>query len=75
MYGVIDYRHDKLFYLLVSFANSLDPDQPDRTFDKMFDTLMVFLKQFFEKKKLILKKKQLTIKKNMKNYPGGKELK
>ena len=31
--------------LLIAFANSLDPDQ-----DRLFDTLIVFLKEFFEKK-------------------------
>ena len=45
--------------LLIAFANSLDPDQaqqmPYLIWIKLFDTLMVFLKESF--KKLILKKK------------------
>ena len=45
--------------LLISFANSLDPGQarqkvgPDLE-PKLFDTQMVFLKDFFEKKKTTL---------------------
>ena len=39
---------------------------------KLFDTLMVFLKEFFEK--IDFEKNQLMTKKRMKSYPGGKEL-
>ena len=39
---------------------------------KLFDILMVFLKEFFET--VDFEKKQQTTKKGMKNYPGGKEL-
>ena len=40
--------------LLITFANILDPDQAQQwawSGSKMFDILMVFLKDFFEKKK------------------------
>ena len=40
--------------LLIAFANSLDPDQARQSIEpdqdsKLFDTLMVFLKEYFEK--------------------------
>ena len=34
--------------LIINFANSLEPDQA-RSGSKLFDTLMVFLKEFSEK--------------------------
>ena len=47
-----DFRH-----LLITLANSLDPDQrTDRFWTKLFGTLIEFLKYFL--KKLILKKSQ-----------------
>ena len=42
-------------HLLISFANSLQPDQarqnigPDKYGSKLFDTLMVILKEFFQR--------------------------
>ena len=33
----------------ITLANSLDPDQSRQTGSKLFDTLMVFLKEFCEK--------------------------
>ena len=48
--------------LLITFANSLNPDQArqdGRSESKLFDTLMVFLKDFL--KKLITKKKKHKI--------------
>ena len=56
--------------LLLTFANSLDPDQAQHNFQsnleqKMFDTQMVF---FF------LKKKSEDDNNKMKNYPAYKEL-
>ena len=66
--------------LLITFANSLDPDQARQNVEpdldpksKLFDTLMVFLKDFF-KKKLILKKRIHRRQKSMQNYPACKEL-
>ena len=57
-----------LYHLIVSslvatfvvvFANSLDSDQlilwPDLDLNKLFDTLKVFLKDFFEKKNIFYK--------------------
>ena len=46
---------DDFCHLLITFANSLDPDQ-DRCF-KLFDTLIVFLKEFFFKSQQTTKKK------------------
>ena len=56
---------------MITYANSLDPDQdrhsvgPDLD-PKLFDTLIVLLKDFFKKS---------ANDKSMKNYPACKELK
>ena len=60
--------------LLLTFANSLDPDQALRYVTSVpdcFDVLIIFLKELFEKEDL--KKNQQTSK-SMKNYPARKEL-
>ena len=44
-----------------------------RSGSKLFDTLMVFLKEFFEKVDFEKKKQEMT--KNMKNLPACKEFK
>ena len=65
------------FYrLLITFANNFDPDQARKkcrawSGSKLFDTLMVFLKEFFEKVNL---KKIHRQQKSMQNYPACKEL-
>ena len=51
--------------LLITFTNSLDPDQAQQNVGldlnlKLFDTLMVFLKEFF--KKVDFEKNQQTTK-------------
>ena len=60
---------------MITFANSLDPDQARRNVGPDLDpncvTLMVYLKEFFEKVDFE-KCQQLT--KSMPNYPEGKEL-
>ena len=61
---------------MITFANSLDPDQARRYVGpdldpNLFDTLMVFLKEFFEK--VDFEKYLQTTKKNMKNYPACTE--
>ena len=62
--------------LLITFANSLYPDQarqnvgPDLD-PNCFDTLMVFLKEFFEKVDF---EKISRRQRSRQNYPGGKEL-
>ena len=40
-----------LLHLLITFANSLDPNQADiqTSGSKLFDTLIVFLKEFYER--------------------------
>ena len=44
------HRHQVDSLLLITFANSLDPDQGlALSGSKLFHTLMVFLKEFFEK--------------------------
>ena len=47
--------------LLITFANSLDPDQAEKTSGLIWihnvDTLMVFLKEIFEKVRFEKKKK------------------
>ena len=68
-------------HLLINFANSLDPDQ-DRprtgptesrswSGSKLFDTLIVFLKEFFEKDHF---EKKSADDKSLKNYPACNEL-
>ena len=56
--------------LLMIFAISLDPDQVrqnrTRSGSKLFDTLVLFLKEFFEKK--IIKKWPVVDNKSMKKY-------
>ena len=49
-------------HLLITFANSLDPDQDQQV--KLFDTLLVFLKEFLEK--VNFEKNQQTTKKHSK---------
>ena len=56
---------------MITFANSLEPDQADRMSAKLFDTLMVFLKEFF--KKFALEKNQQPTKKH-EQFPRGKEV-
>ena len=71
--------------LLITFANSLDPDQARQNVGPDLDpnclTLMVFLKDFFEKKSKKKKnlddkkkKKKKKKKRNMQSYPTCKEL-
>ena len=48
----------------ITHANSLDPDQAGKTGSKLFDTQMVFLKEFFEK--VDFEKNQRTTKKYVK---------
>ena len=61
-------------FWLITFANSLDPDQarlfvgPD--LDRTVDTLIVFLKEFFEKVNF----EKIRRQKITKNYPACKEL-
>ena len=52
--------------LLITFANNFDPDQADVFGSKLFDTLVVFMKYFFEKTLILKKKKQKTTKKHEK---------
>ena len=63
--------------LLITFANSLDPDQDQQNVGPDLDpnswTLMVFLKVFFEKVNFEISE-QTTDFKRMKNYPACKEL-
>ena len=66
------FGHLALSLLAVTFlvTNGLDPDQDQ---SKLFDTLIVFLKECFEKVKLERSQHMTTIR--MKNYPACKELK
>ena len=62
--------------LLITFANSLDPDQDQQQnvgpdLDRHSLTLIVCLKEIFEK--FILKKKSPDDMKSMNNYPARKE--
>ena len=65
--------------LLITYANSLDPDQdeenvgPDLYVSKPFDTCIVFLKEFLEKVNFE-KKVSRRQKKPIKNYPACNEL-
>ena len=63
-------------YLLITFANSLNPDQDRHNVGPDLDpnclSLMVFLKEFFEK--LFFVKSQQTTTTAQKNYPACKEL-
>ena len=59
--------------VLITFANSLDPDQDRQNVGKPFDTLIVFLKEIFEKKSVSFEKKSAD-NKNMKSYQACKEL-
>ena len=65
-----------LVSLLITFANSLDPDQARQNVGPDLDpnclTLMVFLKEFFEKDDFEKKYQQMS--KHMKNYPACIEL-
>ena len=55
-----------LFHLLITCANSLDPDQ-DWPGSKPFNTLIVILEKYFENINFKIKKEQMT-KKSMQNY-------
>ena len=57
--------------LLITLANSLDPDKARRSGSKLFDIPMVFLKDFFQN--VNLKKNQQTTK-NIKKYQVCNEL-
>ena len=59
------------YRLLIIFANSLDPYQA-WSGSYQFDTLMVFMKEFFEK---VIFEKISRCQKRLKNFPGGKEFK
>ena len=67
----------EFFRLLIIFANSFDPDQARQNFGpdlgpRMFDTLIVFLKEFLEKNNF--EENLEDVKYIMKNYPAWKEL-
>ena len=64
---------DEFCRLLMIFANSLDPDQA-RSESKLSDTLMLSLKEYFEKSN-DEKYLQKSEKNNEKKYPACKELK
>ena len=53
--------------LLITYANSLDPDQDRQNGSKPFDTLIVFLNDLFQK--VNFEKKTADDNKSMKNYP------
>ena len=61
--------------LLITFANSLDPDQDKQNVDPDLDPnclcRTLFLKKF---EKVNFEKKSADDKENMKNYPACKEL-
>ena len=57
----------------MTFANSLDPDQAPAKYQawsgpKLFDTMMVFLKEFFQK--VDFEKNRQTTKKSMQKLPS-----
>ena len=54
---------DDFCRLVITFANSLDPDQAPSSGSKLFDTLKVFLKVFFFEKVNLKKKKSTDDKK------------
>ena len=58
--------------LLITFANSLDPDQDHQKVGPDLDPNCLCCTHFL--KKLILKKMSADDKENMKNYPACKEL-
>ena len=59
-----------LCHLLITFSNSLDPVQARQNIrPDLVDTLMIFLKEFFEK---IDVEKISRRQKHMKNYPVGR---
>ena len=63
-----------IFHLLITFANSLDPDQDQQDVGpdldpKLFDSLIVFLKEIFEK---VILKKVSKQHKHVKNDPACK---
>ena len=67
---------DDFCHLLITFANSSDPDQ-DRQYvcanpDSNRLTLIIFLKYFL--KRVIIEKRQQTTIKSLENYPACKEL-
>ena len=57
--------------MLITFTNSLDPDQDRQNVGPDLDTLIVFMKEFFEK--VNLKKNSADNNKSMNNYPVCKE--
>ena len=57
---------------LITFANSLNPDQAQQNVGPDLDQNCLFLKQFFFKKLIF---KNIRRQKSMKNFPVGKELK
>ena len=59
--------------LLITFANSLEPDQDQQNVGPDLDPNCLCSTHFV--KELILKKKSADDKENMKNYPACKELK
>ena len=64
-------------FLLINFANSLDPDQARKNVRPDLDPICLTLWMYSWKKfseKSILKKNQQTTKKHEKNYLGGKDL-
>ena len=60
-------------HLLITFANSLDPDQDQQNVGPDLDPNCLCRTHDFLKK-FILKKKSADDKENMKNYPECKEL-
>ena len=71
--GVIQFNSISKCRLLITFTNSLDPDQARAcSGSKLFETLIVFLKEFFEK--VDFKKNQQTTKKREK-FPRGQRVK
>ena len=63
-------------HLLITFENSLESDQDRQTVNPALDpnsftTLIMFLKDFFEKK--VNLKNSADDNKSMKNYPASKE--
>ena len=53
---------------MITFSNSLDPDQDPQNVSKPIDTLKVFLKEFFEK--VNLEKSQQTTTKTLTTSTG-----
>ena len=60
------------FHLLITFANSLNPDQDQQNVGFAFYSLIVFQKKLFET--VNFEKKSADNNKTMKYYPVSKEL-